>query len=559
MRLVLPKASRGFVFDKLFTVEMNDFDVERLLPSLFYVVVSRGRQRGARVNDPKAFDSYLESLLSHPRVVGFDDVAGRRLLERWIRTSVVRIGKAGRARREEQIEFVLPLTLLAYKTGFPAEIRRQRNVHLFLYRNLIELLTHLDAKPTPQAALGAYFTKAFGSGVTVGPAPRYDGSYDGSTPLDLQTLLSLCFLDGFQPSEASKREATEPFGPALPGVSRGFSRDLLHYIIAYGNRMPVLGLTRHLMALINFGMFVYTTKLAYATNSLLLTHELPLAMAMEDAPSPPELYVDFTRSRGSESDELARACVERDMEEMGVFLESAMWLRSVDRFMQFNVELKERFSGLSTPEYLQGLTRLQGDSVIEARAQAEVESILHETLAACDTDVEREDAKSLCDEIVRRCGGHSLEAAAAMLTAAQRKNALEGYMKWFWSTAGLRKSFGLMSGNLRGRRNWRYAMSDDLLAALVQLAMLEDPSGRLESVTSLPRLRLGDFLEILYRRYGILVDRPPAFLDNAQARAAARENHEALKRRLRQMGFFEALSDDFTAQYLRAPSLEVTA
>jgi hypothetical protein len=58
----------------------------------------------------------------------------------------------------------------------------------------------------------------------------------------------------------------------------------------------------------------------------------------------------------------------------------------------------------------------------------------------------------------------------------------------------------------------------------------------------------------LEQRFGVAVDRPPGFAPTAEATAAAKRNLEALKLRLRQMGFFQVLSDDFTAQYLRAPS-----
>jgi hypothetical protein len=57
----------------------------------------------------------------------------------------------------------------------------------------------------------------------------------------------------------------------------------------------------------------------------------------------------------------------------------------------------------------------------------------------------------------------------------------------------------------------------------------------------------------LERRWGILINRPPPLLDNATNREAAAANLEAFKRRLRQMGYFEALSDDFTAQYVIDP------
>ena len=102
-------------------------------------------------------------------------------------------------------------------------------------------------------------------------------------------------------------------------------------------------------------------------------------------------------------------------------------------------------------------------------------------------------------------------------------------------------------------------MSDDLLATLVLLAMIEDPSGDLHHVTPRATLRLAEFLEFLEKRFGIIIARPPSFLDSVTARSAAAENFESLKRRLRQMGFFQALSDDFTAQKLQMPEVrEVT-
>jgi hypothetical protein len=149
--------------------------------------------------------------------------------------------------------------------------------------------------------------------------------------------------------------------------------------------------------------------------------------------------------------------------------------------------------------------------------------------------------------------GKSLEAVVSLLATAQYKKAIEGYVGWFWGVGGLQKPFGLLAGNLRGKRNWRYAMSNDLLAALVHLAMIESGASIPHShCTIQPRLRLSDFLAFLGQRFGVIVDRAPGLAATAEATAAAKGNLEALKLRLRQMGFFEVLSDDFTAQYLSA-------
>jgi hypothetical protein len=94
-----------------------------------------------------------------------------------------------------------------------------------------------------------------------------------------------------------------------------------------------------------------------------------------------------------------------------------------------------------------------------------------------------------------------------------------------------------------------------MLVALVQLALIDREPRRMMARTR-PRMKLRYFLQFLEHHFGILVDRPPDFLDGAAFRAAARENFDALKRRLRQMGYFQELSDDFTAQYLRDPVSE---
>ena len=60
-------------------------------------------------------------------------------------------------------------------------------------------------------------------------------------------------------------------------------------------------------------------------------------------------------------------------------------------------------------------------------------------------------------------------------------------------------------------------------------------------------------LDKLATEYGLLIDRPPSSESSAEAVEASRANLEAFKVRLRQIGVFENLSDDFDAQYLRRP------
>lgn len=548
MKLVIPKASRGFVFQRLFSVEMNSFDVERLLPSLFFLVVTRGRERGVVRDDPTAIAQSVVRLAEHAMLQGFDDEAGHRLLERWVRASVAHIGKVGRGRVAEKIDYIIPRTILAYKPGFPAQSSYRRNVHSFLYEAMESALENVS----PQEArrlIGAAFAVAFGDGVKIGDAPTYDGRYDGTSSLDIHTLLTLRYLEGFEPTEAGKKEVASAFGPALPCIARQMGADVLGFVDTYARSLPTQELVRELMALINFELFIYTLKLVYATNALVSDHsELPPAMREVFRSSPPDIYVDFSSERGSESDRLAHDCVVRDLEELRAFYESAMRLRTLNRCAETGGVPPV---GASTPECLSALLHMEDCGRTQVWAQLQVEQTERDTLEANPT-TEGQDIRDLFQQWRGEAGDDSLGLLVRLLCDAQRKNALGAYAKWFVSVGGVRKNYGMLTGNTKGRHNWRYAMTDDLLATLVHLAMIPRFERRREGGDGQAvRLPLLEFLSLLETRYGLIVGRPPEFANTtAAARDAAHTNLEAMKRRLRQMGYFQALSDDFSAQYL---------
>ena len=291
MKPVVPKALRGYAFDRLIGVEFNDFDVERLLPSLFYITVTRGRQVAKRVNSEKDLSRYVETLSQHARMRGF-------------------------------------------------------------------------------------------------------------------------------------------------------------------------------MALINCWLFVYTLKLAYATNDLVARGQLPIAMTVQDAATPPEIYVDLTGERGGPSDRLAQTCVEMHLEEVRAFYQSIMLLRTLDRFLDAlppNAANAKSLRAQPTPFYFQSLINLRGNIHVEARAAADIQTIRTETAAAASGAEEIAAVDAEFDRLMSSAGPDgALGTLVQLLADAQESNGVRAIIAWFWNTGGLGKPYGLLSGNLRGNRRWRYIMGDDL-------------------------------------------------------------------------------------------------
>jgi len=104
-----------------------------------------------------------------------------------------------------------------------------------------------------------------------------------------------------------------------------------------------------------------------------------IASGTESAQAP-EFFLDCTGERGSFSDELARGCVERDLELIERYVRASLRLRTLDRFLTlspaFRASLPNRET--ETGKYLNQLSGLAGEIKLQARADQEFEQICAE-------------------------------------------------------------------------------------------------------------------------------------------------------------------------------------
>lgn len=552
MKIKLPKDLRGVVFPRVLIIELNDFDIDIFLPTLFFTILAQGKGKARITNDPKDIARYIDQLANHPDVEGFQTVEGRRILERLVRTSLIITGKSGQGgNKGEQIISLIPYTILAHKTGLPAS-QRHRRADLFLYQALRDCLLGDDH-------LRQFAKDVFGHGIDIGPLPELGGTYDGKTQLDILTRLSIAFIDGFNNTRPQQnRERKVP--NAFPTLVNELSKDLLRYLFEFHHRMPMQAFTYNLQALIDFELFIYTLHVVHAINVLVTNPEdLPPAMQDDLQPSTQQIYLDLTNGATPRSLEMSKACVRSDIEAYQRFLESNLLLRQLDMYvskLQKNARRKLEVekvlpSDLIGAHYLQGLLRLQKhpsiNSDIEAAARVDEDRIYNESREPDEGDEENTEATRMLDSITNT-GETDLERVVNLLAEAQRGDATAHFIQWFYGAGGLKKPHGILRGLTTHRQTWRYAPENDLLAALVQVAAV-----RISQPGQLRAIKLQEFLDFLKERYGILIDIPPAPFEGAEYAAAARENLRAMLGRLRQMGIFRDLSDDFTVQRLHPP------
>ena len=132
------------------------------------------------------------------------------------------------------------------------------------------------------------------------------------------------------------------------------------------------------------------------------------------------------------------------------------------------------------------------------------------------------------------------------LLASTQNNLQDNMLSFFTACSRRNLDSGLLGGQGKRRDNY-YTLGTKLLETLVQLLVLK-PS---DPPKSRP-LDVYDFVEQLKERYGIWIDKPPPALDlDYESRQAAQANFVALKEKLRQLGFFRAVTDARRMQRLK--------
>lgn len=532
MSFSIPKGltQNSLITENVLNIELNDTDVDRMMTKILERAVKRGRVSGSKV-DTKDYVGYLSKLQSSPHLSGVDSERGLEVLDGWIRSSVLVQETAGLRRDTVQMGYLRPLTVAAYRSGLPKSQSRNRRADALVYKVMARALSERGEK-NESAVIQSLFLGTFGRGVELGPFPSTNPAYDGSE-VDIDTLLALRFIEQFSGNEATTREL-EQLDPPVPLAVDPLARDLLEFLIFYGPKLPVGEAYTHFSTLLSLRLFQLPIVTARVIRALLSGGAPPSSNE-----NPCAQYVDFVRRRGHPSDELSRMSVQRDLEVMRTFFGDRLLLRSLSDAVQM-LDPSPAL-GSSADSRLAELARLKD----EPEMQMALRMLIKEIEGRMDAD---DEGRAFIAELRESQGLKAADQLAAILVEGLRKRGLENQVKWFHSTGGIKKSYGLLKGELRSRSTWRYALSDESLVALLCMVFVDKGGQRTTS-----RLPIREVLVRLEKRFGLLIASPPPDLDSADARAGAAENLAAFTQRMKLLGCYEGLSDDFSAQFVTRP------
>lgn len=532
---------KEFRIPKVSYLDFKHIEMDRVLTMLFPRLKydGYGSRRPPRGGD-LSVEEFLEDFLEHPEwFSGFDKHPD--IVHSWIETDLMDMVNRGKS--NQALAAPRPLHGNTYK------FRNAKHTRDYGAAEQIYWMLFYARKGKGQAARDA-LKRFFFPGIDL-VTDRYDPS--ASVDVETQAILR---LDHQVTQDMKDSKEPSRFHPLCIGQADIMADDILR-LLAYEPYIPRSVLVDYLKTLMAFHLALYHLKLLQmlpklvkqrSGNDLCNTKECPinpsLDNALEGCPYRIALVVDMGDVNNPHMAELARKSTDRLYRQIPAFVQANFVVKKLDEMAEY---LSKKTGKLASPANgvfgvgdLVSLLKSEHDSDRQAYFKFRLAALIEESTSG-NEDIDPEIRE------VTAMGLGEFESFIEILMAYRGRYHRQYITECLDSLLLKNKETGLLAQSRTKGSPRRFVLGSKLLEVLLQVAVLNQDGGRF--VTR--EVRIEELLSFLKNRYGLYIDRLP---ENGQTnssildRRALRMNLEAFKRRLREIGFYEDLSDAYVTQ-----------
>ncbi len=527
----LRKQDQEFRNPKVFYPDPKNVDLDRVLINLFLLLKCDGRRpatRGRQKSEFEKVDVHLDSLTSMPGVTGFAE--HREMARRWLETDIFDL--VNRTRPTEAIASLRPLHLDAHKIRVSKHCRD--------YNHADALYAMLEYGE--QQAL-----KDLRSYLDLG-RDAATKRYDGHTELDVETLTVLKLVEDLPDMYPSDEKVT-PHPPTCIGQSRVLCDDVQR-LLAYRDEVPRPVMIDYLKTILGLHLGLYTLRVARQLSGWISAkgahptcRNCPVYGHLEspfvECPYSVSLTVDMGEDYRSRMAQLAQ---ESTAGEFARLLDLVRSLFAMNQLLRYAREEGLKDDPMEVPGLL-----ASPPEMFDADFKAVLKQLVQ--LNSDDEEVAPE------FRAILEAGLSPFETLIEIVTHSRQKHHISYLVQMVDKLLQKNSPFGVLVQGRSKSNPRRWHLGGRLLEVLVQLAVLrfDDVNDRKRFYTE-PVL-IDDFVLWIERRYGFVIapatslaGQQPVTLDEHRA---FRDNVRALKDRLREIGFYDDLSDAYNAQTVR--------
>jgi hypothetical protein len=535
----ITKNHKAFRWATLLPIDANNIILEQAFARFLVLVRTKGRP----ITSTSKNTLYPENLVEIVKRdnIHFQGVSGdpqrELLLEHWLASGFATCIRAGMGRGgKERVASLKPIHMSTIKLLDPRIRSQDRDLSLFLYN----VFRETDLIIGESSLLLPYLQK--------GTEPFGDTDLKlhehSASVLDVETLFLLRLLEHFKADLPDNRKKVLPHTFLCPAQQQLLINDTARLLV-YKDVIPRRELIQYLISLFSFHAALYCLRTFSLVLKLVETkkYRCPKCKGIRadtlhllgECEHHPDIFVDLTNGQNKTCDEIAKQKVAKHYGIMFRYFRAHYILKKLDEFAQtfpgYNGSIEELVPFMNHKD-LNGFFRTKLAEVTQVEEDAEPDP---EIQAIRDPNLD------------------PLDAYVEVLYQKTFKSRSRNHKALMASLCGLNREDGFLHGG-RGKRR-KYVLGNQLLEILVQLAVVGvNRSG--DFITQ--PITVANFVKWLRNRYGIFIDTTAEPNDSPDVARALEFNYNALKDRLRQLGFFTDLSDASISQVIK-PRFPITA
>lgn len=506
MAIKTDKEHRRFRNELIFTPDAKAIRLENTLVNLFMLLKHNGSRAKARVGRGDITVDTIKQKFVQYDAKGLTQGASQYedALEWWIRNNLLNL--VYRGKEQEKVSSLKPIHLNSYvvrNAKHTRDYNSAEQVYLMLKGDSVkeELLTFLNM--------------------------GWDGvsnQVDAQQPLDVDSL-GVLRIAQIAKASADGKELLEHVQPLLPQQAQLFCDDV-HRVLQYQHIIPRQVMMEYLKVLTGFHLALYL---------MTLIENLPEMVRTGDMTSvrPISFVLDLTDDPASKVAQFAVEDAAYFYDGLQDYIRSIFVINAALRYNRadFNssASLVPAFDLLRNPstEFF-AWCKAKADHLVES-VDEENRGLLEEILAFEDNNLDQ-----YIELILKSRFKFHHYYHGQMLDAFTQKNSEEGF---------------LAQGRSR-KHPRRFVLGSKLLEVLIQILVLRPGETGFYSEP----LSIEQLIHTLRERYGMVINglEEPRFAGaDVQTHQAFKENLEAFKQKLRNIGFYNVLSDAYIMQKIR--------
>jgi len=532
---------KEFRLPKVSYLHWQHVEMDRVLTMLFPRLKydGYGSRRPPRGGD-LTIDEFLNDFIEHPEwFSGFDKHPN--IIRKWLETDLLDV--VNRGKQNQAIASPRPLHGNTYK------FRNAKHTRDYGAAEQIYWMLFYARRGKGQAARDA-LKRFFFPGIDL-----VTDKHEFSTSVDVETQ-AILRLDHQVTQDMKDSKEPERFPPLCIGQADTLADDVLR-LLAYEAYMPRSVLVDYLKTLLAFHLALYHLKLLQMLPRIVRQKKIheqcngrecsinpSLNTGAMECPYQLALIVDMGDINNPHMAELSRKSTDRLYRQIPAFVQANFVVKKLDEMAEY---LSKKTGKLAAPADgvfavgdLVDLLKPEHDGDRQAYFKFRLASLIEESTSG-NEDVDPEIRE------VTAMGLGEFESFIEILMAYRGKYHRQYITECLDSLLLKNKESGLLAQPRSKGSPRRFVLGSKLLEVLLQVAVLTQDGGRF--VTR--EVRIEELLAFLRKRYGLHIDRLPESVQASSSildRRALRLNLETFKRRLREIGFYEDLSDAYVTQ-----------